>query len=222
MIYFDIDDTLLDYKMSQNLAALEFARHYPSHIGDPESFPQIWDDITKRHIERYLSGELSFQEQRRCRINESLGVEFSAEECDRVFDEYYQIHEESWRLFPDVESALQKLSSYSLGVITNGDKTNQSYKLKKLGIFDYFDAVITPACAGAPKPDPIIFQFAATQARRPASECWHIGDNYNTDYQGAMSAGYQAVWLNRLGHTEPCESQCKDLSEFLIKVLQSA
>ncbi|MDO8272771.1 MAG: HAD family hydrolase [Gammaproteobacteria bacterium] len=219
VIFFDIDDTLLDYKTSQDLAALEFAKKYSTHIDNPEKFPKVWDEITARHMARYFSGELSFQEQRRCRIRESLGLDLSAQESDRVFDEYYQIYEESWRLFPDVESALLKLSGYSMAVITNGDKEHQSYKLKKLGVIGYFDDVITPACAGAPKPDLAIFQLAATRAGKARDECWYIGDNYRADYQGAKEAGYKSVWLNRHGSQEPCENQCKDLNEFVLKVL---
>ncbi len=113
MIYFDIDDTLLDYRTSQDLAAFEFAKKYSSHIDEPETFPAVWDEITERHMARYLSGELSFQEQRRCRIRECLRLDLSASESDKIFDEYYQIYEDSWRLFPDVESALLRLSGHS-------------------------------------------------------------------------------------------------------------
>lgn len=216
MIFFDIDDTLLDYKTSQNVAALELAKRYASHIQSPQDFPSVWDEITERHMARYLSGELSFQEQRRCRVRESLGLDLSPQDADNIFDEYYQIYEESWRLFPEVESVLARLADYSLGVITNGDKAHQTYKLSKLGILGFFTDIITPACAGAAKPDVAIFKLAATRYGRPESECWYIGDNYTTDFQGARNAGYNAVWLNRSGHQQECSSQCKDLKEFML------
>jgi putative hydrolase of the HAD superfamily len=221
VIYFDIDDTLLDYKTSQDLAAIEFAKKYSSHIDEPENFPAVWDKITERYMARYLSGELSFQEQRRCRIRESLRLDLSASESDRIFDEYYQIYEESWRLFPDVESALLSLSEHSKGVITNGDKVHQRYKLEKLGILEYFTDVITPACAGAPKPELAIFQLGAVRASRPPSECWYVGDNYRADYHGARDAGYKSVWLNRNKHQQQCDNQCKDLNDFALKALET-
>ena len=221
MIYFDIDDTLLDYKTSQDLAAREFAMKYSSHIDEPENFPKVWDEITERHMARYLSGKLSFQEQRRCRIRECLSLDLSAAESDKIFNEYYEIYEESWCLFPDVETALLSLSGHSMGVITNGDKTHQSYKLEKLGILKCFDDVITPACAGAPKPDFAIFKLGAVRASKQPNECWYVGDNYRADYLGARLAGYRSVWLNRFDRQEPCENQCKDLNGFVLKVLET-
>ena len=110
MIFFDIDDTLLDYKTSQDIAAFEFAKEYASEIGDPENFPKAWDEITERNMARYLSGELTFQEQRRCRISECLGRDLTPEEADKIFDEYYKVYSTSWCLFPDVKDALARLS----------------------------------------------------------------------------------------------------------------
>jgi len=220
MIYFDIDDTLLDYKTSQDLAATGFAKNYSSYIAELQSFPRLWDEITNRHMNRYLSGELSFQEQRRCRIRECLGLDLSAQDADAIFDEYYQIYEASWCLFPDVESALRSLSGHTMGVITNGDKAHQQYKLEKLGILKYFSDVITPACASGPKPQSAIFHLGATRAGKLPGECWYVGDNYRTDYHGAKDAGYNSVWLNRHGRQEQCENQCYNLNEFARKVME--
>ena len=220
MIFFDIDDTLLDYRTSQDLAALEFAKIYSNYIKDAEDFPLRWNDITERHMTRYLSGELSFQEQRRCRIRESLGLDLSSQDADKAFDEYYQIYENSWNLFPDVRSALSELADRPMGVITNGDKEHQSYKLEKLGILQYFDHVVTPACAGAPKPQSAIFQLAAARAKKATKECWYVGDNYRSDYHGAKDAGYKSVWLNRSDRQDTCDNQCKGLNEFVLKILE--
>jgi haloacid dehalogenase superfamily, subfamily IA, variant 3 with third motif having DD or ED/haloacid dehalogenase superfamily, subfamily IA, variant 1 with third motif having Dx(3-4)D or Dx(3-4)E len=221
VIFFDIDDTLLDYKTSQDKAALVFAKKYANYIQSPEDFAGVWDQLTERHMARYLSGEISFQEQRRCRVIESLGLTLSPQDADRIFDEYYQIYEASWSLFPDVESTLEKLTDFPLAVITNGDRDHQTYKLGKLGILGYFTDVVTPACAGAAKPDIAIFKHAALRAGKLPSQCWYIGDNHAADYQGAKSAGYKSVWLNRLGRQKDCENQCKDLYEFLLKVQET-
>jgi len=221
VIFFDIDDTLLDYKTSQDKAALAFAKKYANYIESSEDFVGIWDQITERQMARYLSGEISFQEQRRCRIRESLDLALPLPDADSIFDDYYQIYEESWSLFPDVEGTLAKLTDFPLAVITNGDKDHQTYKLGKLGILDYFTDVVTPACAGPAKPDIAIFNHAASLAGKLPSQCWYIGDNHTADYQGAKNAGYKSVWLNRLDRQKGCENQCKDLYEFLLKVQDS-
>lgn len=218
MIFFDIDDTLLDYKTSQNVAAREFTRKYADHIKNSESFPIVWSEITARYMARYLSGELSFQEQRRYRVQDALGLTLSPSEADDIFSDYYQIYEASWQLFPDVGDVLKKLANCRLGIITNGDKRHQIEKLEKLDILSYFQEVITPGCAGAAKPELAIFLFAASRAEKPVDQCWYVGDNYKTDFCAAREAGFRSIWLNRSGHPEPCDSQCRDLLDFLHRV----
>lgn len=215
MIFFDIDDTLLNYRTSQSKAALAFAKRHASHLRAPDRFENLWNEVTERHMARYLAGELSFQEQRRYRIFDCFTLSLSNDEADTLFGEYYQLYEASWSLFPEVNIALDQLTAHSLGVITNGDKENQIQKLKKLGILDYFCDVVTPACAGAAKPDEAIFTLAASRSGKPESHCWYIGDNYLADYQGAKNARFHAAWLNRAGLNAPCDKQCRDLTDFV-------
>src|SRR5690606_28031361 len=135
-------------------------KKYANYIQSPEDFAGVWDQLTERHMARYLSGEISFQEQRRCRVIESLGLTLSPQDADRIFDEYYQIYEASWSLFPDVDGSLEKISDFTLAVITNCDRDHKTYKLGKLGILGYFTYVVTQACAGAAKPNIAIFKHA--------------------------------------------------------------
>lgn len=215
MIFFDIDDTLLDYKGSQDTAAKAFSKKYATHISAPDQFVDVFNRVTDHHMARYLSGEISFQEQRRWRIRDSLGLELSDQEADDIFADYYQVYEDSWQLFPDVLDVLEKLRGKQLAVITNGDKDNQTYKLDRLGLLPFFSEVITPACAGAAKPDSAIFQLAARVAGKGPEECWYIGDNHALDYHGALASGFKSVWLNRKSRPERCDLQCKDLYGFL-------
>ncbi len=218
MIFFDIDDTLLDYKASEDSAARDFAQQYVHFIIDVETFPVRWQAITARFMSRYLAGELSFREQRRHRVQEALNLKLTASEADRIFDDYYQIYEASWCLFPEVKETLSSLKRYPLGIITNGDKEHQCYKLEKLGILACFDHIITPTCAGAPKPDLAIFEYAAAQAGKPVGECWYIGDDYKVDYCGARNAGFNAIWLNRSRDVKVTawgNNYCKGLGEIL-------
>lgn len=222
MIFFDIDDTLLDYKASQEAAARGFARQYARYIADVEAFPALWQEITARQMARYLAGDLSFQAQRRNRVREALGIELSPRQADQIFNDYYQLYEACWCLFPEVKDALASLKDFQLGVITNGDREHQCYKLEKLGILSRFDRVITPACAGAPKPHLAIYEYAAAQAGKPAGECWYIGDDYKVDYCGAREAGFKAIWLNRSVQVAvTCMWHCRELGEIHAVIQQS-
>jgi putative hydrolase of the HAD superfamily len=48
---------------------------------------------------------------------------------------------------------------------------------------------------GISKPNSKIFLEACRMAEVDPSECWHIGDNFEADFQGCMSVGMNGVWL---------------------------
>ena len=52
---------------------------------------------------------------------------------------------------------------------------------------------------GAAKPDAGPFDAAVQALGSDRRRTWHVGDNLDTDVQGARNAGLIAVWLNRHG-----------------------
>jgi len=69
MIFFDIDDTLLDNQSAELAAAKDLHFLYEDiFLESPDEFALNWRVITEKHVQRYLSGELSFQSQRRERV----------------------------------------------------------------------------------------------------------------------------------------------------------
>lgn len=202
MIFFDIDDTLLDNQGAETAAALEFHQLYSNVF--PESsdkFAYNWRMITEKHVQRYLSGELSFQDQRRERLKELFSHDriLTDIEADNIFQRYLDAYERNWRLFPDVKPCLVQLSGTKLGVISNGDSSQQRQKLTATDILDRFSVVTISEDVGISKPDAKIFLEACRIAEVSPSECWHIGDNLEADYKGSLSAGLKGIWLNRNG-----------------------
>ena len=202
MIFFDIDDTLLDNRGAERAAAMEFHRLYTDIFPmPPEEFAVRWRAATERHVRRYLSGELSFQGQRRERLKEMFAhqVLLSDAEADLLFQSYLISYEKNWALFSDVESCLGQLAGSRLGIISNGESYQQRKKLTVTGLIDRFSTVIISEELGLSKPDPKIFLEACRAAKVNPSDCWHIGDDLKADAQGSLSAGLHGVWLNRDG-----------------------
>jgi len=80
----------------------------------------------------------------------------------------------------------------ALGVITNGLPEPQARKLEHHDLEDRFDAVVTSYEAGAHKPDPAPFDLA--RERLPAADEYAmVGDDYETDVEGARAAGFVPV-----------------------------
>ncbi|MGF1716885.1 HAD family hydrolase [Photobacterium chitinilyticum] len=223
MIFFDLDNTLLDHDGAEQDAIRSFASRYRDSIvpfqGSPEA---IWREITDRQRARWRAGELTFEGQRRARISELFERPLTVAEADQLFAEFYAIYRQHWRLFPDVEPALRQLRDCSpLAVITNGLSIQQEAKLTETGIREYFSFIMTSEQAGAAKPDPRIFQAALQFANKSADECWFIGNHPLNDAHAAQKVGMKTVWLNRCGSREKVNTRVvRSLSGFvdLVKI----
>lgn len=106
-------------------------------------------------------------------------------------------------LFDDVLPALTALAArYPLLAVTNGNA-----HVSRVGLGEFFAHSLSATDFGMAKPDPRIFHAAAGLAGVAASEVLHVGDDAAMDVLGAMGAGMQAVWVNRVGHAWEHETQ---------------
>ena len=74
-----------------------------------------------------------------------------------------------------------------LAVVSNWDVALYEH-LEELKLADYFETVVTSAEAGAPKPDPRIFELALERLSVRPDRALHIGDA-EADEEGARAAG---------------------------------
>ena len=90
---------------------------------------------------------------------------------------------------PGVETALAELRAYGvrLACVANWDITLAD-TLARAGLAEYFEAVVSSAEAGAPKPDPRPFLLALQRFRVEPAEAVHCGDEA-VDVEGAAAAG---------------------------------
>ncbi|MBC7003220.1 HAD family hydrolase [Photobacterium sp. BZF1] len=199
MIFFDLDNTLLDHDGAEQDAICDFAKRYRDEIIDcPDGIEVMWRTITDEKRQQWRTGKLNFEGLRRARISALFRRPLSEELADRLIDEYYSSYRQYWRLFPDVQPALEKLRNVSpLAIITNGFTYHQEAKLKTTGIREFFSYLVISEQVGAAKPDPKIFQHALKQSGKSAAECWYIGNHPLNDATAASELGFKAVWLNR-------------------------
>lgn len=201
-VLFDLDGTLLDHAGAVHDAIVHLVeRHRATLSVTADEALACWRAAELRWFPRYLAGELSFTDQRRRRIGELWALAGaappSASAADTAFACYLSAYENSWRTYPDVIDALDRLAELRLAVVTNGDAHQQRSKLKRLGLIDRFDAVVVSSEVGVAKPHPAIFQFAADAVRTPRRRCVYVGDQPDSDAEAATAAGLHGVWLDR-------------------------
>lgn len=97
-------------------------------------------------------------------------------------------------LRPEVPNVLEKLRTMGIkiGLISNVCSLGQvAENLKKYGIIQYFDPIVTSSAYRRRKPDPAIFHKAAFLAKVSTSHSIYVGDRITRDILGAKKAGYR-------------------------------
>jgi putative hydrolase of the HAD superfamily len=82
-------------------------------------------------------------------------------------------------------------------IVSNGDREQQQYKIKKMNLDIYVEAIITPMDCGFWKPEHGIFQFALDQLDVKAADAAMIGDCIIRDIRPAQELGMRTF------HIEP-------------------
>jgi len=203
MIFFDIDNTLLDHDhaMMQGAALFqeEFTEAFP--ISRP-AFTERWISLADQAYRRYLQGELSLQEARIWRMQtlfKSVGAALSPADALDLAQQAINTYTSHWRLYPDVRPCLERLAGLPLGIISNGHAQQQREKLEALDLSDIFTIVCISSEIGAVKPAATIFARACQSAGFSTNACIYIGDQLETDARAAASVGMYGIWLNRKG-----------------------
>lgn len=202
MIFFDLDDTLLDHRSAQDKAALAWREAIGARLVPhaESNFPEIWHSTTLCYWKLFERGEISFTEQRRRRIRDIMREpRLSDQRADEMFARFVPFYEANWRLFPDVLPCLELLRGQRLGVLTNGDAEQQKRKLKRFDLLARFDVVVILDESGPRKPSLRAFELAAQRGKVHAVECLYIGDQIENDAVAARAAGWRGVWLDRSG-----------------------
>ena len=201
-IVFDLDGTLMDHQGASLSAIKTWIRNTGvSTDAELESGAVEWARLERFHFSRYLTGEITFQDQRRRRISGLLAFlgRGSSEAEDELFDSYLALYEAAWAPFEDVLPALTILKElgYRICVFSNGQRAQQERKLERTGLNAHIDGLITSSDLGLSKPDPASFGAAWTALRVDKGRSCYVGDDLVSDARAAAIAGIHAVWINR-------------------------
>ena len=106
----------------------------------------------------------------------------------------------AFQAYADAAPAIRQLAAAGLrlAVIANWD-VSLADVLRRLGLAEPFDVIVTAAAVGASKPAPEPFRVALDHLGVDAARCVHVGDDPVTDVAGARGAGLSAVLVDRTG-----------------------
>jgi putative hydrolase of the HAD superfamily len=108
---------------------------------------------------------------------------------------------------PGVRAALGALRELGipLGVVSNSSFRGEviRHELATHDLADPISVVVTSADYIVRKPNPLLFELAASCLGTPPPDIWFIGDRLDTDVAGARAAGMTAVLLDIVGNARP-------------------
>ena len=145
------------------------------------------------------------------RLLQGAGIDVSQRLAAQVWEIAIQVPKD-FTLFDDVVPTLQLLKGRGiiLGVISNL-RRNMEDLCGHLGLAPYINFCVTSAEAGAEKPHAPIFLAALDRAHVNPKEAVHVGDQYQSDVQGARAVGITPVLLDREGWYEG-RNDCSTIS----------
>ena len=195
-ILLDLDDTLIDFKESEHRGLKTVYQQFiPKHISYHDyatHYRTINKDLwLKVDLGTYRPTEvavLRFQY-----LFEKLNIQQDIIDASLCYE--HAISEEVCWL-PNTEQALLTLSqNYTLGVITNGLSIAQKRKAKLMNLSSWADCYLISEDVGLAKPNPDIFTMAMRQLNANPTTTLMVGDNLESDFQGAINSGIDFCWV---------------------------
>lgn len=208
-VLFDIDDTLVDLEYAMTTALRDVSEHLLPGLDQAgwEKFGRIFTHETTHFYDRYLAGELTFNEQRLLRGRAALGhfgVELGGEDSHTWLNAYSRLQPSYVRAFSDVLPVLDALDAAGIpyGAVSNNVHDYQRVKLDSAGL-SRVSVLVGTDTVGVAKPAPAIYLEGVRRLGTTPAETLFVGDNRLLDADGATAAGLQGIWLNRTSEQAP-------------------
>jgi putative hydrolase of the HAD superfamily len=198
-VFFDLDHTLWDFEKNSALAIETIFKKHAIDV-DLQLFLSYYVPINIKYWEWYRVDKISQFELRLGRLKETFHLvdyEIDDEKILFLSEEYIEYLPKFNFLFEGAIEILDYLKpKYNLHIITNGFQEIQDNKLKNSNIAHYFKTITNSELAGVKKPNPVIFQYAITEANASKTNSIMIGDCIDADVNGALNFGMDAILFN--------------------------
>jgi len=197
ILLFDLDDTLLDFSTNEADSLNQLFKLHGFAFSD-ELF-RAYNSVNKKLWADYENGRITLDAVLNSRFSETMlrlgnvvdGIEWE--------NEYRELLGNGCQLVEGALDVCQSLSaSHRLFVITNGITQTQIKRLKKSGLYEYFEDIFDSQSIGYQKPSKEFFDYVMTHINDfKKDEALIIGDSLNTDIKGGLLSEIDTCWINK-------------------------
>lgn len=198
VILWDLDGTLMDFKISESTSLKRTFVHYGLPECDDETVA-VYSKINQSYWEKLERGEVTKEQVLRCRFEDFLALQ----NIDIPATEFCKQYETG---LADVVVYLDnsfeilerlKYDGYTQFAVTNGAMAVQRRKLKNSHFDQIFDKVFISDEVGYEKPSKSFFKAVLDSMPDVSNdEIVIVGDSLTSDIKGGNNAGIKTCWYN--------------------------
>ena len=197
LFLFDLDDTLLDFKASEQLS-FDCAMRALGLATQPDGLFDRYQAINIALWKRFEMGGVSKDVLKVERFRQTFaasGLGLDPEAASRL---YLDALSDNVVLIDGARELCATLAGIGeVGIITNGIAQLQQRRIASAGLGDHVSFVATSEACGHAKPDRRFFEFTVKMARAFShAETIIVGDRLDADILGANRFGIESCWFN--------------------------
>ncbi len=187
----DADDTLWENNIYFERAIANFISFLDHREHSPEAVRLVLNDVERDSIVKHGYGLHSFAHSL-VETFEKLSVDpVTPELHERIRSFAHQIADHPIEILPGVAETLQYLGErHHLILMTKGNPAEQSGKVERSGLKEYFSAVEIVA-----EKDESTYRSAVSKYALPTETTWMVGNSPKSDINPALAAGLNAVFV---------------------------
>lgn len=201
-LLFDLDNTLLDFDLAEDLALDKLFLKYGVKESDIAEYKDFYKPMNKELWQKLERGEItreSLINTRFYNLFSHFGLELDgsvlAKEYEAMLGECAEHIEGAVELLENLSRA-----GFELYAVSNGISNIQRKRLANSEITPFFKEIFISEEMGAQKPDIEYFEMVERKVEGfELSRALLIGDSLSADIQGANNFGIDCVWYNPFG-----------------------
>ena len=215
-IFFDLDDTLLDFKAAEKAAVKKVLER--NGLPCSEEAVKNYSLINQSYWERFERGEIPKTAIFAGRFQSFLELYGEKGDPEKISKEYscgLSLEHQTVEGAHDIVKLL-KSRGYKVYATTNGLSSTQYRRIKESGLGELFDGVFVSEDAGHQKPEKEYFDYVISNiAEKDKEKMLIIGDSPGSDILGGINSGIDVCWYNPSGKKTEYEIkyEVKKLSE---------
>jgi putative hydrolase of the HAD superfamily len=190
-LLFDADDTLWENNIYFERAITSFISYLDHRVHTPQEVRERLNHVERATIQAQGYGLQSFRQSLVDCFEQLTESPISPEKHERIVSFANSIAEQEIELLAGVRETLPELASRQRCIlVTKGDPHEQTDKLARSGLKNYFSAVEV-----LPEKHRDAYLSLSAHHGCEAATTWMIGNSPKSDINPALAAGLQAVFI---------------------------